>query len=442
MVTLEELMDRISPSPRLRAAVTQASDELLDRVRELAEKMSLDVRVRLVGSVAKDTYVHEPDIDVFVLFDPGLPRKMMEEKGLEIGRMAIGGEERYAEHPYIHGIYKGFDVDVVPCYAIEDTRYLLSAVDRTPFHTDFVISRLRPDQRGEVRLLKQFMKGIGAYGAEAKVEGFSGYLVELMVLRFGDFREVIREASSWKEGTVLFLEHPGSKRFSTPLVFYDPVDGSRNVASALSIQCFSLFVHACREFQKSPDERFFFPRKGVQWNRARLNREMARRGTRLLAVRLVRPDLTDDNLYPQMRKTLEGAEATLEAHDFAVLSRNATAARDSVYLLLELQTDRLPRGRRHVGPPASSDNSESFLAKWREGALTPPYLENGRWVVMRHRQYTRASDALRNELGKASLGSGMRNLEGMRVMAHGEVMRSAPARVIAQLLDRRFPWQR
>jgi len=44
--------------------------------------------------------------------------------------------------------------------------------------------------------LKQFMKGIGVYGSELRRRGFSGYLTELLVINYGSFLGVLKEASS------------------------------------------------------------------------------------------------------------------------------------------------------------------------------------------------------------------------------------------------------
>ena len=162
-----------------------------------------------------------------------------------MGRSILNQQEaRYAEHPYIHGTWNGMEVDLVPCYKIDSTEHLISAVDRTPFHTRYVREHLKEDQKNDVRLLKQFMKGIGTYGAEARTRGFSGYFLELLVLRYGTFKDVINAMAGWTNGTVLSLERAGGKRFNDPLVFFDPVDPARNVASALSVGSFARAIYA------------------------------------------------------------------------------------------------------------------------------------------------------------------------------------------------------
>ena len=95
-------------------------------------------------------------------------------------------EIRYAEHPYVHGIVKGVEVDVVPCYRLKDASRIKSAVDRTPFHHEWLKDRIK-GKENEVRLLKGFLKANGLYGAEYKVRGFSGYLCELLIMFYGSF---------------------------------------------------------------------------------------------------------------------------------------------------------------------------------------------------------------------------------------------------------------
>ena len=170
MVLEDDVLKKISPTPERRKAIQGSVNSLLARTKEEADKEGLGLRVSLVGSVAKDTFLREPDIDIFILFPETVSRDRLEAVGLAIGKRILRvHEERYAEHPYVHGEWDGLEVDLVPCYQISDTALLRSAVDRTPFHTKYVQSHLREEQKGAVRLLKQFAKGIGVYGAEAKV---------------------------------------------------------------------------------------------------------------------------------------------------------------------------------------------------------------------------------------------------------------------------------
>ncbi len=398
--------------------------------------------VKLVGSTAKDTYVFPPDLDVFILFPPDVPRSELEKHGLALGRKVLDGEERYAEHPYIHGTFKGFEVDIVPCYSIDDPSELKSAVDRTPFHTDYILSHLERSQRDEVRLLKQFMKGIGAYSAEAKVQGFSGYLVELLILIYGDFEGTLRAAKDWREGLVLTLTEGGGRKFASPMTFYDPVDKERNVASALSLQNMTMFIRASREYLSKPDSHFFFPVPRQDWSQTHIVREIRARGTKLIMVRLPRPGLTEDNLYPQVRRTLEGMQSTLESAGFVVLDRSYSVAGRTIDLIMELQGDRLPAAMKHMGPPVTSEHGAQFLDKWMDAALVRPFIENGRWVAIVKRPHRTAKELLDHEMKKAALGKEMKGLKGMRVFSHAQLLKSGARGSITELLDKTAPWDR
>jgi tRNA nucleotidyltransferase (CCA-adding enzyme) len=441
-MTLErDVLDRISPSEDERREIDQRVRALLAVTAKEARKADPALGVLLVGSVAKDTFLKDPDLDVFILFPDSVPRERLESTGLGIGRKILDQhEERYAEHPYIHGSWEGLEVDMVPCYRIKDTTRLRSAVDRTPFHTAYVKGHLKEEQKDEVRLLKQFAKGIGAYGAEAKTQGFSGYLIELLVMRYGTFTEVLRVASGWRRGTVIQLEQDSNKRFTEPLVFLDPVDGNRNVASALSGHSLALFVHAARSYLRGPSERFFFPARREPLDLDRMEEMVQERGTGILLVRLDRPTIIDDNLYPQTRRTMDGLCSLLSSHDFKIVDRGFYVSTD-IRFVIELESLDLPLGQRHGGPPAWVENSSAFLERWRREGLSRPYLENGHWAVIAPRSHTRAETLVRAKLHTAALGSNLRELAGLSVCSGSNVFTSEHRASLSSLLDKRLNWE-
>jgi tRNA nucleotidyltransferase (CCA-adding enzyme) len=440
MAIEDTVLRQISPSEAQRARVEEAARRLLRRVEAEAVKTGLELKVTLQGSVAKGTYTYPPDIDVFILFPESTTRKELEHLGLRMGKAVLKGEERYAEHPYMHGKFEGFEADIVPCFAIESPAGLISAVDRTPFHTAFVLSMITEDQIREVRLLKQFMKGIGIYGAEAKVQGFSGYLVELLVLRYGDFRSVLEASKGWRRGEILSLEI--GRKFDSPLVFHDPVDPSRNVASAVGLDSLAMFVHAAKSYLLRPSIRFFFPRERRTWTAKRIDQELKERGTAILTMTLDRPDLIDDDLHPQLRKTIEGLKTVLEQGDFGVLSTSYRAEEGRVVLVFELISDELPASCLHLGPPAWIGTADDFLTKWSGRAISGPYLKDGRWLALIKRRYTRPRDLIRREAKKAALGSSFRSLKGMEIMDSKESRKSDLRPALTAHLDKTLPWKR
>ena len=43
------------------------------------------------------------------------------------------------------------------------------------------------------RFFKEFLKAIGAYGANSAIGGFSGYLVEILCIKYGGFLNLVKD---------------------------------------------------------------------------------------------------------------------------------------------------------------------------------------------------------------------------------------------------------
>lgn len=440
----EQVLRKVVPSENEDREIKETVSFLIEMIVKTIKKLKIKgVEPMVVGSIAKGTYLKNPDIDIFLLFPKETERDELERLGLEIGRAVLRGEERYAEHPYIHGIYRGLDVDIVPCFKIESPSQKMSAVDRTPFHTRYVLDNLKKEQIREVRLLKQFLKGIGVYGAEAEVQGFSGYLCELLIMKFSTFENLIRNAQNWRLGEKLSLTKEDGK-FEDPLVFIDPVDPNRNVASALSQENFLLFIHACNEYLKKPNIRFFFPRKLRTLTKASLRKMMEERDTKFIALVFRTPDVIEDILYPQLRKCQRNLVALCEEHDFKVYDSRFSVGKE-VILLFEFEIFRLPSVKKHVGPPIYHKNAKEFIEKWKNSrsALSRPYIEGKRWVVDVKREYTDARELIWRELLNLNLGKHINESvrESFKIIEDGELVRKAYQTLLTEFLVRRFRWE-
>jgi tRNA nucleotidyltransferase (CCA-adding enzyme) len=352
----------------------------------------------------------------------------------------------YAEHPYTKGRFMGFDVEIVPCYRLSAPGERMSAVDRTPFHTRYVLDRIDDERRRSVRLLKAFAKGTGVYGAEARVQGFSGYLCELLVLRYGGFRETLQAATGWRPGVVVELEVKPSRTFPEPLVVIDPVDPGRNVSSAVSLHQFAVFIHASGQYLKAPREEFFFPRRPKPLPKARLEALMRRRGTDVLALLIPAPNITEDVLFPQLRKCRLAITEALHRLSFRVLDAEAYLQDGKFILLFEFEVFRLPSLRRHRGPPPWLRNGEEFLSKWVASAdrLGGPLMDEDRLAVDVVRTYRDAGEALKGQLPHLSLGKHIDDAvrAGFTLLRNREAITPETRGPLTEFLDRRFPWER
>ena len=395
------MLERIKPGPSERKRLQEVSVALISRIESMAEGCGLELKAMLVGSAARGTWLAgDHDLDVFL----GVGVEDDLEKALELARrISPDHREKYAEHPYIQARIDGFEVDLVPCYLVDDASHLRSAVDRTPFHNRYVKLRIA-GLEDEVLLLKQFMKGSGVYGSELRVGGFSGYLAELLVLCYGSFAAVIEAASLWKPGLKLDLEGRGRVEQADPLVVVDPVDPGRNVAAALTLNRMLQFALAARTFMARPDIEFFFANPPAPLSDREIEALMEERGTLPLLIEFAAPDVVEDVLYPQLRKAESSVNALLERKGFSILRSDVISYGNRAALLLEMEVWRLSPACRREGPPVwQADHISRFLAAHPK-ILSGPYIKDGRMVVEEERRYAQAADLLAAELASLSLG--------------------------------------
>jgi tRNA nucleotidyltransferase (CCA-adding enzyme) len=440
-----EVLSRIVPSEDENTQINKVAEDVKRLVIETAVSLGADVEPLLVGSVAKGTHLTNPDIDIFILFSASTERKQLEDYGLKIGRAVLENpEERYAEHPYIWGTFEGFVVEIVPCYKIKDPSQKMSAVDRTPFHTSYVMEHQKEEQKDQIRLFKQFLKGTGIYGAEAEIEGFSGYLCELMILHYGDFMKALTQGRDLKKGAVIRFDDRDHGKFNDPLVVIDPVDPTRNVASALSDENFAVFVHACREYLTNPGIEFFFPNQPKPESLDNLKQRMDVRGTTFLGIRFTAPETLSDILHSQLRKAVTAIEKECTRYGFEILDSHYFVNKNAL-LLFEYEVFILPSTKSHRGPPVWHPNSADFRAKWEdsENAKSRLYIKGGHWYVDVKREFMDARELLQAKLTSLNLGRHLNEVvkKSYELLVGDELLKEPHAIWLTMFLEKRFPWE-
>ncbi len=433
MKTLTEVLStvkkRIVPTPELKRAVQNKAEEIRAAVERECKEANLSAEVRLDGSVAKDTWIRDyADVDVFMRVSPELTKEQLREDCLPIAKAALKPHrviERFAEHPYVEstvefGKHGKLRVNVVPCYNVEKGQWL-SATDRSPFHTEYVRHHLTEQQLDEVRLLKAFMRGIGSYGADIKTGGFSGMLCETLIVYYREFRKVVEDFARWSEGRFIDVEEYYEDRadevhqiFRDHFVAIDPVDKGRNLAAAVRREQLWNFVGASRHFNTKPSTIFFAEPKVKPLTRLEFRDEIKARGSTVLCLVVGKIDAVVDILWSQLYRTERALINLLNSNDFKVVRSAVWSDEKSLNVILfELERGELTHTRRHEGPPVLRQNeSASFLTKHvnERGTIAGPWIEGGRWVVLKRRAIVSACDLLTTTLRSGGRDVGVASL--------------------------------
>ncbi len=173
----------------------------------------------------------------------------------------------------------------------------------------------------------------------------------------------------------------------------DPVDEKRNVAANLSLDNLARCVHLSREFLETPSLDFFKPKQPLEVEPERLRKIVEDRGTAVFAIKFRKPDIVDDNLYPQLERASRKVFEFLERESFMPLRSAFKVSKDFCYLLFECQIKSISRVFRRMGPQFEDErNVKKFLSRNR---AFRPFIENGRWWAFEQRRFTTPEEGVR-----------------------------------------------
>lgn len=265
---LKEIIKGLKPTDREKK-------EIEDRISKFINKITIKgAKAILGGSGAKQTWLKgQFDADIFIVFD----YKKFTNKDIskilkaELKKRFKNITEVHGSRDYFQVSDKDFLFEVIPILKISRAEQAMNITDVSPLHAGFVKKNTNEKLRDEIRLMKQFCKAQGIYGAESYIKGFSGYVCELLLIYNKSFINLLKNSRNWKPGQVIdirrywkgkniFMEINKSK-LQSPLIVIDPVQKDRNAAAALCLGKFNLFKKRAEEFLKKPSGEFFVKRE-------------------------------------------------------------------------------------------------------------------------------------------------------------------------------------
>ena len=424
---LEEARRRLLYSEEEYLRLEREAERVAGAVRRSLEKQGIRAEVVIAGSLPKRTMLRGySDIDIFVRLPTGFPRESFGELVARVGDEVFGRGRywmRYADHPYIEAEVEGVTYSVVPSYAVGPGEWR-TPVDRTYYHLRYVEGKLRerPELRGDVTLLKAFMRRIGVYGAEVYVKGFSGYLCELLVIHYGSLLSLFRAALKWRPPVVVDPEghYRGSegdlpRLFRGPMIVVDPVDRSRNAASAVSERSLAIFISAVRAFMRRPHIEFF-----NVWSPAPPREVPLPPGTCLACVLFKHGREVPDIVYSQAERVARKVVRQLEIRGFEVLRWEVYSDFErSSAVVMALPHREVPRVSSRKGPEPHMTSEEGFLERNRGKFIWID--RDGRWKVLEERRVVRVDDAVREALASISVPQTLTSRGGWEVLVGEEV---------------------
>src|ERR687895_436985 len=276
---ISKALQLCQPSSKEVQHLTEIAEEAMKLLRQYYSPMITDVV--LGGSFAKGTWlkrkdIHDnsvksdgcTDIDIFIKIDVSLQDEEFDELAKKIAKQSLSGYNprlRYSSHPYVEA----------------------------------------------------YVKGIGVYGAEIATAGFSGYVTEILILKYGSFVSVLKAISNIKEDKNVIsigkFDEDVLKIFQSPIIIIDPIDSRRNLGTAISAESVGKAVLAARAFLEKPSLDFFREKK------ERYNETFKEIYSNLLIVEFFYRQRSPDIIWGQIKRTLNAISKQLCIANFTVI---------------------------------------------------------------------------------------------------------------------------
>ncbi len=260
----KEVLQEIVPSKDERAKVLSQVNVFLKSLNSELKRVRVQARAMLGGSYSKDTWLSgDYDVDIFVKFNLVHKEQNLSdllEKALKKWR-----------HERIHGsrdyfwVRNGIKYEIVPVLDIAKADQAVNVTDFSPWHVAWV-NKKGAKFKNDIRVAKKFCKGASCYGAESYIRGFSGHVLDILVVYYKGFLPLLKIARAWKPKVVLDYNKVykgkamlmmNKSKTEGPLILVDPVQPGRNSAAALTQENFEKFVSAAKKFLKKPSKDAF-----------------------------------------------------------------------------------------------------------------------------------------------------------------------------------------
>ncbi len=281
---VREQIDVLRPDKKSIESILKISKDFISKIEDQIRKLKVNADVFIGGSFAKNTQLKSGnyDVDVFVRFDWKYESlsNILEKIIVPVAKsLKMRIEKVHGSRDYFRVLIQNTPgyFEVIPVMRIKKPQEERNVTDLTYFHGPYVKKRIS-GLEDQVRVAKQFLIAQEVYGAETYVRGFSGYSIELLILKYKSFvkmlRELVKVTSDKRIVIDLAKYYPNTKevfiqlneaKIHSPIILIDPTYKERNALAALSQETFSKFQESAKSFLKNPNAKFF-ERKNIDIN--------------------------------------------------------------------------------------------------------------------------------------------------------------------------------
>ncbi len=369
-----ELLKQVIGELRPKKDVVDKCTAVLDSINSEIKKKKIKARAVLGGSIAKGTFLKDDyDCDIFVKFNLSYRKKDISDLLEKILKIFPKAERIHGSRDYFNLKSNGINFEVVPVLNIKKAEQAVNITDCSPLHVKWVRDNLKknPKLADDIRLAKAFCKSCNVYGAESYMRGFSGHVLDILVIYYKGFIPLLKNAVKWKEQEVIdfnnyykgsALERLNKSKLS-PLIVIDPIQPERNASAVLSRKNFLFFKKSAKNFLKKPSKRFF---KKKEITIKELKEKSKGKNLVLLDVKAL--DGKEDVVGSKLLKAFNYINKNLVLNGFTVYEKGWRWDKKKKALFwFILKNEILPEYFKRIGPPIKNkENVKQFMKKHKK----------------------------------------------------------------------------
>ncbi len=370
-------------------------------IKEVASKINVKgAKVVLGGSGAKNTWLKGThDIDLYVAFDyakySNQSKELSDLVHQKLKSVFTHVIRLHGSRDYFQVKIKNYTIEIVPILEIKKARDAKNITDVSLLHVRYVKKYTR--LADEIRLAKQFAKAQGVYGAESYIKGFSGYVMELLVIHYGSFMKMLRAVSQWKEKTIIGDKQKtrelNEAKVQSPLIFIDPVQPERNAAAAISEEQYKTLIVAGKRFVKKPSLAFF-KEQLVNIN------ALKKKG----CLTIIGASLVSEKKDVAGAKALKALEwITRQLDEFKVKDHQMVIRDQDLTYYIVTEYAKRPTQRVYSGPPLALGNEQAVMQfkKAHQGATIKKDQKTKRLVAIERQSPQTIQEAVKKLMRSA-----------------------------------------
>lgn len=383
------ILKLIKPSRKEELFIKKETKELLLKLN----KRLKNAKAIVGGSFAKNTWLSGTnEVDIFVKFNYIKYKDKNLSKELEKILRNFRKTKLHGSRDYFRIKKSSIDFEIVPVLDIKNYKQALNVMDISPLHFDFVRKNTNKKLQDEIRVTKQFLKANNLYGAESYIKGFSGYLIELLVIKYRSFGNLVRKAANWQDSIVIDIKKHYKNYQETlrnlnwskhgPLIVIDPVQKNRNVAAALSKEKFEVFKRLSSEYLKKPSDDFFFEKKFELENLKDY-----------LIIEIKPKAGKRDIVGAKLLKLFELIKSKINEEGFNLID-SGWKFNKRTYFWFKVGNENLELTKKHYGPLLSKKmHMKKFMKKWENYKI---HMEKDRVYILLERKFSNFRDFLKS----------------------------------------------